>query len=50
MGELICNVWLAECDCGSDCDWSDGSAFDYTSHSEYYDDTDSDSYYPVTTL
>ena len=49
MSELICKVWLADCDCGSDCDWSDDSAFDYTSHSEYYDDTDSDAYYPVTT-
>ncbi len=38
MGELICNVWLAESACGSDSDWSDVSY-----------DTDSDSDYPVTT-
>ncbi len=44
MGELICNVWLSECDCGSDCDWSDVS-----SGSDSYFDTDSDFDYPVTT-
>ncbi len=34
-------VWY-DCDC--DVVWSDGSAFDYASHSEYYDDTDSDDF------
>jgi hypothetical protein len=45
MGELMCNVWFASCDCGSDCNWSDDP---YDTDSEYYDDSDSD--YPVTTL
>jgi hypothetical protein len=38
MDELRCIAWLAECDSGSDCEWSDVSY-----------DTDSDSEYPVTT-
>ena len=60
MSELKCSVcycrwcgskhfaWIV-CNCMDDCDDYDDSAFDYASHSEYYDDTDSDSYYPVTT-
>ena len=43
MGELSCHVWLAECDSGSDCDWS---ACDWSDVSY---DTDSDSDYHVTT-
>ena len=44
-----CGRWtLTTCDCG--CDWSDDSAFDDASLSEYYDDTDSDAGYPVTTF
>ena len=54
MDEMKCSVrWVwTTCDCerGCESDWSDDSAYDYASHSEYYDDTDSDSYYPVRTL
>ncbi len=59
MDQMKCNVCYCGfcCDgqrtwtiCSCDDEWSDDSAFDYASHSEYYDDTDSDSYYPVTTL
>ena len=55
MGELICSGSVCYCGrwtwttCDCECDWSDDSAYDYASHSEYYDDTDSDAYYPVTT-
>ena len=59
MSELKCSVchcsfcgdkqwaWTI---CNRDDDWSDDSGSAYISHSEYYNDTDSDSYYPVTTL
>ncbi len=57
VSELKCSV----CNCGFCGDrhfaWTicnsddyDDDSFDYASHSEYYDDTDSDSYYPVRTL
>ena len=46
MDQLRCNAWLAECDSGSDCDWSDES---YEWETEYHNDTDSDSEYPVAT-
>ncbi len=60
MSELKCSVcycgfcsdrqwtWTV-CNCMDACDDYDHDSFDYASHSEYYDDTDSDSYYPVTT-